>query len=114
MEWFYPDHPGSWSTHLWIAWSGTVLARPVTLTNVYDGPEADLTGDGWIHVAFTVWDKAPQMSTKLYVNGNLAGEVTESPPGVLELISDIRIGNDPDGPDPYVIASVQFGFSECR
>ena len=78
----------------------------MTPTVDHGGPHANLTGDGWIHVAFTVWDKAPQMSTKLYVNGNLAGEVTASP-GVLELSSDIHVGNNPVGPDPYVVTSLQ-------
>ncbi len=104
VDWFYPGYAGAWSTHLWIIWQGAVYVRPVTLAAYYDLAVTDLKGDGWIHVAFTVWDKAPQMSTKLYVNGNLTAEVAASP-GVLQLVSDIHVGNNPEGPDPYVIGS---------
>ncbi len=76
----------------------------MTPTVDHGGPHANLTGDGWIHVAFTVWDKAPQMSTKLYVNGNLTGELAASPPGVLDLISDIYVGSNPVGPDSYAFS----------
>ena len=96
IEWFNPP-PALSATHLWMVSNGVVMAQPTSVTNTGSPVYADVgSHTGWFQVAFTVSEQGISATTELFVNGVEQGSETGSGT-TLQLMSNIRLGNNPDG-----------------
>ncbi len=92
IEWYEPQ---GWRTKMILSEPSRVTAKSRSSEQEGAVLRKNISGNDWIHLGYTVWDKPPESIFKLYVNGTLQRAARKNITSVLDVSTEARVGGNP-------------------